>query len=98
MDQRIAANSKAAIFAGLRSLGTGEVARLLNCSESTVSELTGATKYKLNFDNIGDVLLRMGLKVVPAGNRCMNPERLEMLLKLAQVGMEKMTKDDLWEE
>lgn len=97
MDQRIAANSRQAIFAGVRSLGTSETARLLNCSESTVSELLSEAKYKLNFHNIADLLARMNLKIVPAGNRCLNPAKLEAILKLAEIGMDKIKASDLQE-
>jgi hypothetical protein len=97
MDQRIAANSRAAIFAGIRSLGTEEVSRLLGCAESTVSELSSEAKYKLNFHNFGDLLARMNLKIVPASNRCMNPEKLEAILKLAEIGMAKIKASDLQE-
>lgn len=98
MDQRITANSRSAIFNGIRSLGNAEVARLLSCSESTVSELSSEAKFKLNFHNFPDLLARMGLKIVPAANKCMNPEKLEAILKLAQIGMDKITKSDLWED
>lgn len=98
MDQRIAANSRSAIFAGLRSLGTNKVAKLLNCSESTVSELSSDAKYKLNFDNFADVLNAMGLKVVPAQNRCLNPKKLEAIMMMAQIGMERLSSSELYED
>lgn len=97
MDQRIAANSRAAIFAGIRSLGSKEVARLLDCSESTVSELMSEAKYKLNFTNFPELLARMNCKIVPSGNRCLNPEKLDAILKLAEIGFTKIKASDLQE-
>lgn len=98
MSQRIAANSSKLFFARLRSAGNEATANILKCSEGTVSELSGKEKYKLNFNSMCELLARMGLKVVPAEHRCMDPEKLQNLLYWAQEGMAKTSADDFWDE
>lgn len=98
MDQRIAAKSSSLFFARLRSVGGDSVSKILGCSESTVTELSG-DKYKFNFNSMTELLARMGLKIVPAEYKCYNPEDIEHLMHFAKKGMEKTTPDSLeWDE
>lgn len=97
MSQQIAAKNKKLVFAALRSMGNAEAGRILNCSESTVTELTG-DKYKFNFSSVCELLARMNLKVVDADKRCVHPRRLEMLVEMAQHYIANMNAGDLWED
>lgn len=94
MDQRIAAKSRSLFFAELRSQGGANISTILKCSETTVSELSG-DKYKFNFDNMPELLARMGLKIVPAKFKCYNPEDIERIMHFAKKGMEAMNPESL---
>lgn len=95
MDQRIAAKSSKLFFAKLRSVGGEATSNILKCSEGTVSELSGADKYKLNFHSMCELLARMGLKIVPAEFKCYNPEDIERIMHFAKKGMEAMNPESL---
>lgn len=90
MGQRTAAKNESAILAGVRSLGYSEVARLLDCAESTVSELSGPDKYKFNFRSVAALLARMGLKIVGADQMCYDPKKIEFVFWAAQQYMAQL--------
>jgi len=98
MNHRIASNNSSLILAGVRSMGNAEVARLLNCSESTVSELAAEGQYKLNFHTVSELLARMNLKVVSADKVCVDPKKLEQVVDMAKEYMATITTEKLFED
>lgn len=66
--------------------GTGQVdaAKAMAVHESTVSRLKAD-----HMDNFGALLSALGLKVVPVGVECFDPEYVAALRTLANVGIQK---------
>jgi DNA-binding CsgD family transcriptional regulator len=99
MDQQIASKNRQTLFAGVRSLGNAEVARILGCSEPTVSELGAEAKYKFNFNSASELISRMGLKLVPADRTCYRQDYIDHLMFFAKQGMNNMSRETLeWED
>lgn len=80
-----ARKNRAMIFAGLSSAGQAEVARALQISESTVSKMKGD-----EIEKVSQLLAVVGLKVVPIAYRCVEPKKMEALLTLAGVELDRL--------
>lgn len=80
-----ARKNRAAIFAGLSSVGQAKVAVALSVAESTVSKYKGD-----ELEIASKVLAVCGLKVVPETYRCVDPRRMEALLTLAGLQLDSL--------
>jgi hypothetical protein len=72
------------ILQHLAATGQNELAKAMGVHESTVSRLKGE-----HLETLGHALAHMGLKVVPVGVECYDPEYVAALRTLANVGIKK---------
>lgn len=84
------------ILKSMHSFGQSHLAKELDVSESTVS------KWKPNgdIDKTAKMLAVLGLKVVPVSAQCFDPEYVEHLRALAQIGLTITAQEQAldWEE
>ena len=81
------------ILQHLAATGQVEAARAMAVHESTVSRLKAD-----HIDNIGSLLTSIGLKVVPTGMACFDPEYVAALKTLANVGIRQAGPQLDWSE
>jgi cytochrome c biogenesis factor len=81
------------ILQALAATGQSEVARAMAVHESTVSRMKDG-----QIDHFGAMLAHLGLKVVPVGMQCFNPEYVEALQTLAAVGIKHQAPKLDWGE
>lgn len=88
--------NETAILKALASLGQARLADLMGVSESLVSR----QKSDGQLAKTAEMLAHLGLKVVPAGMKCFDPEYVEHLRALAQIGLKQpcMSQELEWEE
>jgi hypothetical protein len=70
------------ILQALASVGQNELAKAMGVHESTVSRFKDK-----EITTVGSALAHMGLKVVPVGVECFDPEYVEALRTLAARGI-----------
>ena len=81
------------VLQALAATGQNEVARSMAVHESTVSRMKDG-----GIDTFGTLLAHLGLKVVPVGMQCFNPEYVEALQTLAAVGIKHQAPRLEWGE
>lgn len=81
------------ILQALAATGQVEAAKAMAVHESTVSRLKAD-----HIDNIGSLLTAVGLKVVPMGMACFDPEYVAALKTLANVGIKQSSPKLDWSE
>lgn len=91
-----ARKNEAAILKALASLGQARLADLMGVSESLISR----QKSEGHLTKTAEMLAHLGLKVVPAGMKCFDPEYVEHLRALAQIGLTIPAQEQAldWEE
>lgn len=89
-----ARKNRAAIFAGLSSVGQVKVAERLGVAESTVSKMKGD-----ELELAAKVMAVAGLKVVPESFRCVDPRYMDAILTLAgkQLDSLRQRPELIWE-
>lgn len=75
------------------SCGQAELARRTARDESKISRLMNG-----DLELITQILTLAGLKVVPRTVKCYDPEYIESIFKLAQIGMKHPPQELDWEE
>jgi hypothetical protein len=81
------------ILQALAATGQNELAKAMAVHESTISRLKES-----GIDTFGTALAHLGLKVVPAGMACFDPEYVAALKTLANVGIKQQTRTLDWSE
>lgn len=81
------------VLQALAATGQNEVARSMAVHESTISRMKDG-----GIDTFGALLAHLGLKVVPVGMKCFNPDYVEALQTLAQVGLKHQAPQLNWGE
>ena len=84
------------ILKSLASLGQARLADLMGVSESLISK----QKSEGQLAKTAEMLAHLGLKVVPDRMQCFDPEYVEHLRALAQLGLRQPSADQVmeWEE
>lgn len=80
----LARKSQSQILQRLSSVGQKPVADALSVSEATISRMKGE-----GLESFTALLGALGLKVVPADNKCYSPDYIEHLHYFAKRGMEE---------
>ena len=83
-----------AMLRALAQAGQRPVASRLSVDESTISRMKSEGRLSL----VCQLLDALGLKVVPQTMKCYDPEYIESIFKLAQVGMKTPPQELEWEE
>lgn len=86
LDPVLARKCASNILQRLASVGQKPVADALGTSEATVSRMKGEP-----LETFSGLLSVLGLKVVPASNRCYSPEHIQHLEYFARLGMQNET-------
>lgn len=91
-----ARKNEAAILRALASLGQAHLAELMGVSESLISR----QKSEGHLAKTAEMLAHLGLKVVPERMQCFDPEYVEHLRALAQLGLRQPSADQVleWDE
>lgn len=91
-----ARKNEAAILKALASFGQARLADLMGVSESLISR----QKSDGHLAKTAEMLAHLGLKVVPERMQCFDPEYVEHLRALAQLGLRQPSADQVleWEE
>jgi transcriptional regulator with XRE-family HTH domain len=74
---------RASDLAGPCAMGQNELAKAMGVHESTVSRLEGGQGHH----DLQRALAHMGLKVVPVGMQCFQPDYVDALKTLAELGI-----------
>lgn len=82
-----------AILQALAATGQSELAKAMGVHESTISRMKDG-----GIDTFGAALAHLGLKVVPIGMECFNPDYVEALKTLAEVGIRQQAPKLDWTE
>ncbi len=81
------------VLQSLAATGQNEVAKAMAVHESTVSRMKEG-----GIDTFGSLLAHLGLKVVPVGMECFDPEYVAALRTLANVGIRQNSPRLDWSE
>lgn len=81
------------ILQALAATGQNDLAKAMGVHESTISRLKDG-----GIDTFGSALAHLGLKVIPVGMECFNPEYVEALKTLAEVGIRQQAPKLDWSE
>lgn len=81
------------ILQRLASVGQSKVAATLEISESTVSRWKDG-----DIDKMAQTLAVLGLKVVPASQKCFEPQYIEALQMLARQALDEPAKALDWDQ
>ena len=92
----LARKNEALILKALASFGQARLAELMGVSESLISR----QKSEGHLAKTAEMLAHLGLKVVPERMQCFDPEYVEHLRALAQLGLRQPSADQVleWEE
>lgn len=91
-----ARKNEAAILKALAGFGQTRLADLMGVSESQISR----QKSSGDLSKTAEMLAHLGLKVVPERMQCFDPEYVEHLRALAQLGLRQPSADQVleWDE
>lgn len=88
-----ARKNESAMLQALATMGQNELARAMGVNESTVSRLKDGRIAEMSI-----ALAHLGLKVVPNGMQCFQPEYVEALQTLAAIGIRQQAPKLDWSE
>ena len=96
LSQSRAEKNLSAILKALASFGQARLAEKMGVSESLISR----QKSEGHLAKTAEMLAHLGLKVVPEGVQCFDPEYVEHLRALAQLGLRQPSADQVleWDE